>query len=181
MLTLLLCGGRGTRLGIGEKPLFEVCGKKLVDHSLLQYENFPVVAVTSPHTPMTEKYLREHGVEVFRAKGVGFIEDYSEAIIELSIQEPVIVASADIVYLKDVATEIVEAYLKTTKRALTVLMEGNPVGVNIIDALFLNEWQEEEIYSIEKDCVVNVNTVEDAARAERLWATMRREKEWQKD
>ncbi len=59
MLTLLMCGGRGTRLGKGEKPLFEVCGMKLIDHSLLQYRDFDIIAVTSPHTPATEGYLAE--------------------------------------------------------------------------------------------------------------------------
>ncbi len=181
MLTLLMCGGRGTRLGKGEKPLFEVCGMKLIDHSLLQYRDFDIIAVTSPHTPATEGYLAEKGVEVYRAAGKGYIEDYRTACIELSIDEPVIVASADIVYIKDIAFDMVEAYMKTVKPALTVIMEGEPVGVNIIDSLFIDTWQEEEIYSIEKDSVVNVNTIADVERAEKLWTTMRKEKDWRKD
>jgi adenosylcobinamide-phosphate guanylyltransferase len=181
MLTLLMCGGRGTRLGRGEKPLFEVCGIRLVDHSLLQYRDFDVIAITSPNTPQTESYLAEKGVEVYRAAGKGYIEDYREACIELSIDEPVIVASADIVYLRDIAHEIVERYMRITKPALTVVMDGEPVGVNIIDALFINEEQEEEIYTIERDSLVNVNTPEDAERAERLWTTMREGRGWQKD
>ncbi|AAB88935.1 MULTISPECIES: TIGR00454 family protein [Archaeoglobus] len=181
MLTLLMCGGKGTRLGRGEKPLFEVCGMKLIDHSLLQYKDFDVIAITSPHTPATESYLAEKGVEVYRAAGKGYIEDYSEACRELAINEPVIVASADIVYIRDIAFDIVDAYMKTIKPALTVVMEGEPVGVNIIDSLLINTWQEEEIYSIEKDSVVNVNTVADVERAERLWTTMRKERGWQRD
>ncbi len=180
MLTLLMCGGKGTRLGRGEKPLFEVCGMKLVDHSLLQYKDFDVIGVTSPYTPETEKYLAERGVEIYRSAGRGYIEDYSEACDELSIDEPVVVASADIVYIRDIAFDVVEAYMKTVKPALTVVMEGEPVGVNIIDPLF-SGWQEEEIYSIEKDSIVNVNTIDDVKRAERLWTTMRKEKGLQKD
>ena len=181
MLTLLMCGGKGTRLGRGEKPLFEVCGMKLIDHSLTQYRDFDVIAVTSPNTPNTERYLVEKGVEVYRAAGRSYIEDYREACLELSIDEPIIVSSADIVYLRNIAHEIVERYMRTTKPALTVVMDGRPVGVNIIDALFIDEEQEEEIYTIERDSLVNVNTIEDAERAERLWTTMRKEKGWRRD
>uniref|UniRef100_A0A7C2SPZ1 TIGR00454 family protein n=1 Tax=Archaeoglobus fulgidus TaxID=2234 RepID=A0A7C2SPZ1_ARCFL len=180
MLTLLMCGGRGTRLGRGEKPMLEVCGMRLVDHSLLQYRDFEVIAVTSPYTPETEKYLAGRGVEIYRSAGKGYIEDYGEACRELSIDEPVIVASADIVYIRDLAFDIVRAYMRSIKPALTVIMNGEPVGVNVIDPI-LKGWQEEEIYIIEKDSLVNVNTFEDVKRAEMLWNTMRGERDLRKD
>ncbi len=172
MLSLLMCGGRGTRLGMGEKPLFEVCGMKLVDHALMAFKNHFVIAVTSPFTPRTEKYLLEKGVKVFRASGNGFIEDYRECITSLSLKGPVIIASADIVYLRHgIIDEIVEFYKKCGKMALKVVKGDKPAGINVILADFEGE-QEEESYIVEE--ILNINTLEDAERAERLWISMRK-------
>ncbi|WP_202319281.1 TIGR00454 family protein [Archaeoglobus neptunius] len=174
MNALLMCGGKGTRLGSGEKPLFEVCGKKLVDHAIYEFDNFEIVAVTSPNTPQTEKYLDDFGIDYYRASGKGFIEDYREACTELSICEPVVVACTDLIYLKrGIPEKIVEAYLKSPKRALAVYVDSSPAGINIIDAFFIDEEQEEEIYILGRNSIVNINTVEDVKRAEELWTTMK--------
>lgn len=167
-----MCGGKGTRLGRGEKPLFEVCGMKLIDHALGAFRNQSVIAVTSPFTPETEKYLLKKGIEIFRASGRGFIEDYRECITSLSLRGAVIIASADIVYLRDgIIEEIVEFYKKCGKMALKVVKDNKPAGINVILADFDGE-QEEETYIVEE--IVNINTIEDAERAERLWISMRK-------
>lgn len=182
MHALLMCGGKGLRLGKGEKPLFKVCGLRLIEHALREFDDFEIVGVTSPNTPMTEKFLRERGVEVFRASGGGFIADYQEACREMSIAEPVFVACTDIVYLKPVAEKALDVYLKSEARALKVVADGEAVGINIIDAFFIDEEQEEEIYNIGKDAVVNINTIEDAKRAEEIWTSMRKRGEsWLRD
>ncbi len=175
MLVLLMCGGRGRRLGVGEKPLFRVCGSPLVDHSLRQFSDFEVIAVTSPYTPRTEDYLKSRGIEVFRAAGRGFVEDFRETCISYAICEPVIVAAADIVYFRDVADEIVRSYMASSAKALRVEVCGSPLGVNVIDAFFLDFEQEEDIFTLGKNDVLNVNTIEDARRAERLWTSTKRD------
>lgn len=172
MLSMLMCGGKGTRLGKGEKPLFEVCGMKLIDHALKAFRNHSIVAVTSPHTPKTEEYLLKKGIKVFRASGKGFIEDYRECIVSLSLKGPVIIASVDIVYLRDgIIEEIVEFYRRCGKMALKVVKDNKPAGINVILADIDGE-QEEESYIVED--IVNINTVEDAERAENLWISMRK-------
>ncbi len=174
MLALLMCGGRGRRLGVGEKPLFKVCGKRLIDHALSEIP-YEVVAVTSPYTPETEKYLKELKVEVYRASGKSFVNDYMEVCRELQIVEPVLIVSSDIVYLKEgLVEDVVNFYLKSEKMALKVMKNNIPVGINIVDAFFIDYIQEEEIYIIEENDIINVNTLEDATRAERLWMCMRK-------
>ena len=71
--------------------------------------------------------------------------------------------------------------MTSTKRALKVVVGGNAVGLNIIDAFFINEEQEEEIYNVEKNSIINVNTLKDAERAEELWTMTRRGKDLRKD
>uniref|UniRef100_A0A7J2TGG7 TIGR00454 family protein n=1 Tax=Archaeoglobus fulgidus TaxID=2234 RepID=A0A7J2TGG7_ARCFL len=172
MLSLLMCGGKGTRLGRGEKPLFEVCGMKLIDHSLNALKNCKVIAITSPYTPRTESYLRDRGYEFYRARGMGFIEDYRECIASLSLKGPLMIASADIVYLREgIIEEIIEFYRKCGKRALKVVKNGEPVGINVIIADIDGE-QDEESYIVED--VININTIEDAKRAESLWTSMKK-------
>lgn len=179
MLSLLMCGGKGTRLGRGEKPLFEVCGFKLVDHSLMALRKHRIIAVTSPFTPKTEIYLRGRGIEIFRASGRGFIVDYRECIKSLALKGPVIIASADLVYLRDgIIEEIVEFYRKCGKMALKVIKGNEPAGINIVIADFEGE-QNEESYIVED--IVNINTINDAKRAEELWISMRKGLTLQKD
>ncbi len=182
MHALLMCGGKGLRLGKGEKPLFKVCGLRLIEHALREFDDFEIIAVTSSNTPMTEKFLKDEGVEVFRASGDSFIADYQEACREMSIAEPVFVACTDLVYFKPIAGKVLEVYLRSKARALRVVSDEEPIGVNIIDAFFIDEEQEEEIYSVGKNVVVNINTIEDAKRAEDLWTFMKkREKNWLTD
>ncbi len=172
MLALLMCGGRGERLKAGEKPLFEVCGIRLVDHALRALSSYDVIAVTSPYTPNTEEYLRKRGVRVFRARGKGFIEDFNEIIRALSLRGPVLIVCSDLVYLREgIIEEIVSHYTKCGKKALKAVKNGEAVGINIIFAGEKGE-QEEENYIVED--VVNINTPEDAKKAENLWTMMKK-------
>ncbi len=169
-----MCGGKGKRLGVDEKPMFEVCSAKLIEHSLNALSNFEVIAITSPHTPKTERFLRDRGIDVFRASGKGFIEDYREAVLELSIVVPILVVSCDLVYIREnLIEDVVDFYFKSDKRALKVVNSRGAVGINVLDAFFIYEEQEEEIYRIGDNDVVNVNTLRDARRAEILCSISR--------
>lgn len=179
MLALLMCGGKGERLKAGEKPLFKVCGIRLVDHSLRALSSQEVIAVTSPYTPKTEEYLKKLGIRVFRACGSDFIADFNEAIRSLSIKGPVLIVCSDLVYLRDgIIDEIVSYYNKCGKKALRAVKNGEAVGINIISAEDEGE-QEEESYIVED--VLNINTLEDVKKAESLWNTMKKDKSLQKD
>lgn len=168
-----MCGGRGTRLKRGEKPLFEVCGMKLIDHSLKALKKCEIIAVTSPFVPKTEEHLRNIGVPIFRAKGMGFVEDYRECSLYLSLKGPVLVTSADIVYLRDgIIDEVIEFYKKCGKMALKVIKNSEAVGINVVIADFEGE-QEEEEYIVED--IININTLEDVKRAELLWNSMKKD------
>ena len=174
MLALLMCGGKGERFKIGEKPLFKVCGITLVEHSLRELMNYEVIAVTSPYTPKTEEFLRTLGIDVYRARGRGYIEDYKEVVLELSIVEPILIISSDLVYLRrNLIDEVVQFYFRCDSKALSVVNSKGPVGINIIDAFFIYEEQDEEVYRIEDHDVINVNTLTDAKRAEILCSTSR--------
>lgn len=175
-----MCGGKGERLKAGEKPMLKVCGKRLIDHSLSELKDFEILAVTSPFTPNTEKYLESIGVKFYRAKGRGFIEDYIEACKILRICEPILIVSADLVYFrKGILKEVVNFYKISGKPALKVVSANRPIGINVVDASMIDYEQDESIFIISEEDVVNINTIEDAKRAEEIWKL--REKDLQKD
>lgn len=172
-----MCGGRGERLKAGEKPLFVVCGMKLIDHSLLELKGFKILAVTSPFTPKTEEYLKAIGIEFYRASGKGFIEDYVETCKSLNISEKVLIVCSDLVYFRrGILREVADFYKKSKRSALKVLKAGSkePVGINVVDASKICEEQEEVEFVIEDGDVINVNTLEDVKRAEELWRSRER-------
>ncbi|AEA46633.1 NTP transferase domain-containing protein [Archaeoglobus veneficus] len=189
MLALVMCGGKGSRLGMGEKPLVKVCGKRLIEHVLdALWPCEEVLGAVTDYTPETAAFLRREGIEVVKTSGAGFVEDMCEAITSLSIAEPVLVVAADLFFLKDVIPEVINAYYTVSTRALaTAYPDGEYAGINVVDGMFLGDEQEEVIYRVGRNEVLNINTPDDLIRAEELWKawktsfTMRKEGEWWKD
>ncbi len=171
MKALIMCGGRGTRLGMGEKPLVSLAGRKLIEYVLDKlWVCDDVFAATTVNTPETEKFLRGEGIKVVRTSGAGYIEDMVEALRKLSITEPVLIISADLFIVKDtLISDIVDYYNSSTARALqTAYPDGSAAGINILDGMFLDEEQEEVTYRVGREDVVNINTPEDLKKAEMM-------------
>ena len=103
-----MCGGRGTRLDRGEKPLVEVGGEPMVDRVLAALEESrvdTVHAVTSPHVPETAAHLAGR-VPRIEAAGEGYVADLAEALG--AVDGPVLTAVADLPLL---SAEIVDRTL----------------------------------------------------------------------
>lgn len=168
---LLMCGGRGSRLGMGEKPLVEVKGRPLIDYAIdaLSVCN-DVICVTSPFTPETASYLASQGLEVFMAAGGGFIEDIQQAIRELSVTEPVVVMSSDVLLLRNVIEDVISFYFSCETEAVAVYDKPGekPVGLNILDGFFIDREQSQSIFYIPENEYVNVNTPDDLKKAEMM-------------
>ncbi|MEM0482700.1 MAG: NTP transferase domain-containing protein [Nitrososphaerota archaeon] len=82
VIAVVMCGGKGSRMGRREKPLVEVLGKPLISYALNAILCCSAIKgvdfVTSTYTPLTTKYLKEVGYEPFVARGAGFLKDLSE-------------------------------------------------------------------------------------------------------
>ena len=91
-----MCGGAGTRLDRGEKPLFEVGGEAMVERVLDALEASRVdtaYAVTSPKTPETADRLRGR-VPVLETDGDGYVADLTDALER--VEPPVVTVVADL-------------------------------------------------------------------------------------
>jgi len=182
MLALLMCGGRGERLGMGEKPLVRVCGKRLVEHALDALWPCKIFAAVTDYTPSTTKFLRRKNINVVKTPGLGFIEDMRYAIKKLQMLKPVLVMSSDLVFFRDLIPEIIDVFVSADSPALSTAYEdGAFVGINIVDGKLIDVEQEELVYRVKHEDVLNINTPEDIRKAEMLWNGKIKEKEWWKD
>ncbi|MEM2041598.1 MAG: NTP transferase domain-containing protein [Nitrososphaerota archaeon] len=82
IMSVIMCGGRGRRMGGREKPLVEVLGKPLIKYAIEAVEGCQEITgldfVTSINTPLTTRFLRQMGYEPFIGSGGGFLNDLSE-------------------------------------------------------------------------------------------------------
>ena len=185
---LIMAGGEGTRLEADvEKPLLELDGRFLIDYILDAVSGCEHVdnfwAVTSPHTGVTEEYLKEKPVQVLQAPGNGYVEDLVFAIERLGLEKTLVV-SADLPLLtSEDLNWIIEEYLKQGQPALTVMLPLDiveksgiradtiidgyvPAGVNIVDGKNLNG-SEFKLITKESKFAVNVNMISDYKAASR--------------
>ena len=82
MRALIMAGGAGTRLMLGEKPLVTINGTPMISLVLAAFERagYDSVIVTSPRTPFTINWARVNGIECIRGAGQGYIQDLQEAV-----------------------------------------------------------------------------------------------------
>jgi adenosylcobinamide-phosphate guanylyltransferase len=186
MHALILAGGEGTRLGMGEKPLVGICGRPMVSWvtDAFTAAGLEVVVVGSHRTPMTLNYLRAQGVSFYRAMGQGYVEDIIEAVTELGVKVPLFTSVADIPCLRpEHVKEIQETYLSQERPALSTWIpqglcqpagcrtdysetvdriQAVPIGVNILLGERITEAQEEyQLLLHDPALALNVNTKED--------------------
>jgi adenosylcobinamide-phosphate guanylyltransferase len=193
MLALILAGGEGTRLGMGEKPLVTICGRPMVAYVIDAFTaaGLDIVVVATRRTPMTQNYLHAQGIEVFRAPGKGYVEDIVEAVTELGVTVPLFTSVADMPCLMpECVKEIREAYFSQERPALstwiplslcqpagcrTVYTEtvdgipAVPIGVNILFGERIRDPQEEYRLLLHDPALGrNVNTKEELEAVRRV-------------
>jgi len=193
MLALILAGGEGSRLGMGEKPLVTICGRPMIAYIIDAFTaaGLDVVVVGSRRTPMTLNYLRAQGVKFYQGAGQGYIEDIVEAVTELSVSAPLFTSVADLPCLRpEHVMEIQEAYLSQERPALSTWvprslcqpascrtdyretvdgLQAVPVGVNILLGERISEPQEEYRLLLHDPALArNVNTKEELDAVRRV-------------
>ena len=180
-----MCGGAGTRLDRGEKPLFEIGDTPMVARVLDALKSSRIdtpYGVTSPQTPATARWLDSRdGVDVIETAGEGYVADLTRALE--AVDRPVLTVVADLPLL---ASEVVDRTIETCgsdtltvcvpatlKRQLGVTVDTTrahggrelaPTGLNVV-----GEDDTETIrVSYDARLAVNVNRSDDAAVADAL-------------
>ena len=193
MLALIMAGGAGTRLNLGEKPLVQICGRPMVEYVIHAFEraDIAVIVIVSPGTPYTANWCRAHHVTFVSADGVGYIPDLIQAVDELGEQNPLFTCVSDLPCLTPgLVEEIRSAYEQSGKDACSTwvpkllcdqsgcrtawieTIEGEPAsaaGINILRGDRIHQEQDElKLLMHHKNLIFNINTREDLLKAEQF-------------
>ena len=187
MLALIMAGGRGSRLRMGEKPLVTVGERPMLAYVIDAFSSagHEVVVVASHRTPFTKNWCRAHGVMLYEAKGLGYVEDIDAAaevlgergapfftcVSDLPSLAPDIVAAIEAAWRRAgtpacstwVPRELCEEHGCRTQYTETVDgIPAVPAGINILTAGGLDRPQEELWLLLhDRRLAFNINTREE--------------------
>ena len=193
MRAIIMAGGAGSRLNLGEKPLVLCSGRPMISYvidAFCEAGHEPVVAVTS-RTPMTQNWCRAQGIACCRAKGDGYIPDMIEVVTALEETLPLFVCVSDIPCITPAHLNTIEtAYRASGKSACSTWVPASlmasgsgtacysqevdgimacPVGMNILLGDRIKEPQDElQLLLSDPRLAVNVNTRADLIMADRF-------------
>jgi adenosylcobinamide-phosphate guanylyltransferase len=191
VLALIMAGGRGTRLQMGEKGLVRLCHKPLIEYvtEALEAAGMEPVVVTTAYTPYTSNYCRARGIAQVCTPGSGYIEDITEAVTILEEGGPVLTICVDIPGITGACLKgIVQQYQDSTTEACSVWIPSElcqiadyrlnytmdisgipviPAGINILLGEKIGQVQT-ELQIILRDPLLafNINTKEELRAAE---------------
>jgi adenosylcobinamide-phosphate guanylyltransferase len=186
MLALIVAGGSGSRLGMGEKPLVNICNRPMISYVLSAFEEYgcECVVVSSQKSPCTNNWCRANGIPLYVARGLGYVEDMVEAVLELEEVNPLFTSVSDIPCIApDIIGRIFALYAESGKDACSVWVPENlcreygcrtayveqvcgvnavPAGINILRGEgIVGEQDELQVILREKRLAFNVNTREE--------------------
>ena len=198
MDAIVMAGGLGKRLGMGEKPCIEVLGKPLISYVVDALEDAEkidrIFVAVSPSTPNTETVVSKYygdRVKVIRTAGGNYVGDMVYAVESAGIVEPVLVIMSDLPLIRpELIDSIISEYEKCGKPAMSVHVpidvckslgvrpdtvfnrNGNlivPTGINVLDGKDIHKEQEDFNLILEiPELALNINTVDDLKQCKNL-------------
>jgi adenosylcobinamide-phosphate guanylyltransferase len=191
MHALIMAGGSGRRLNLGEKPLILIHGRPMIAYVIDAFSagGFEPEVAASSNTPMTLNWCRAHNITLCKTEGRGYIEDMISAVEIMDEQHPLFVCVSDIPCITaGIICLIADLYHKSGKDACSTWIpadivrscrssllykehvnkiEACPAGINILRGDLISYVQDElQVLLNEPGLALNVNTMADLAKAE---------------
>lgn len=183
MRALIMAGGEGSRLGMGEKPLVRIAGRPMIERvidAFLEADIDPII-VTSTKTPYTKNWCRANQITFVSTDGEGYLNDLAQAVMILEEDGAIFISVSDIPCLRaDTIRAVKDAYAGSgmpacstwvpvslcrhfgTEPRYQATIEGvpaSPAGINILNGSCIHEEQPElQLLLNEPGLVFNVNT-----------------------
>ena len=133
MYALIMAGGAGSRLNLGEKPLITIYDRPMVSYVIEAFNEagcMPVV-VASSKTPMTLNWCRAQGIEFCKTEGSGYVDDMVQAVEMLEEEKPLFVSVSDIPCISpDIIHTIYNAYYNCEKDACSTWIPASLVNTS---------------------------------------------------
>lgn len=194
MDALVMAGGRGSRLKMGEKPLVSLFGRPLIDYVVLALEESLVDRIfisTTENVPSTRKWAEDRDLYVLETGSYGYVPDMIEAVIKSGVKEPIMVIMADLpLVTPEIIDQIIEVYEKRREPALSTHTPLSlhsrlgrrpdslfnyrgqlivPAGINVLKGAEIEKEQEDFHLIMERmELAVNVNVPEDLMLCEKI-------------
>lgn len=194
MNVIIMAGGFGSRLGMGEKPCVELLGKPLISYvieTLQRTESIDEIYVAvSPATPKTASFVQDtydDNVQVIPTGGGNYVGDMVYAVKVAGITEPLLILMADLPLLNpELLEKVIREYKECGKPAMSIFSpihvckglgirpdtvfnwDGElivPAGINILDGNDVDHEQEYvSLVLSDLEFALNINTPEDLQR-----------------
>ena len=194
MDALVMAGGRGTRLGMGEKPLVKLLGRPLIHYVVTALVNSSVDQIyvaTTDNVPQTRNWAENQDFIVIDTPSTGFVADMVHAAEKARLLGPILIVMADLpLVTPDILDEIIEIYDQRPEPALSThtpfrlhaklgrqpdsLFNYNgqlivPAGINILNGATIKDEQDDYHLIMERiELAVNVNVVSDLKLCESI-------------
>lgn len=194
MDAMVMAGGKGSRLKMGEKPLVRLFGRPLIDYVLSALQNSSVDRIfvaTTDNVPLTRRWAEDRELAAVDTSGKGFVADMVEAVEKAGLTESILIIMADLpLVTPDLIDEIMEIYEERPEPALSTHTPLSlhsrlgrrpdslfnyrgqlivPSGINILDGAIIREEQEDYHLIMERiEMAVNVNVIEDLKLCESM-------------
>lgn len=160
MVAVLMCGGKGTRMGtasLTEKPLLKLKGSTMVEHvlcALVKFGQFKrIVAVSSLNSPRTNLFLQKHYysrlglIDVVESDGVSYSNDLSEVVCKLKPSR-VFVVSADLPLMNSKIVETIVVQNLCGAPCVSILLDKHFVeGIGIEPSIVIARGEKKYCYS----------------------------------
>ncbi|MGA2105432.1 NTP transferase domain-containing protein [Methanoregula sp.] len=198
MRTLIMAGGAGSRLNLGEKPLILINNQPMIRYIIDAFSGAgcTVVVATSPKTPMTRNWCRANGIDCYDAGGADYITDMVEAVTILEETLPLFVSVSDIPCIdRDIIVTVRDAYFSSGRDACSTWVPSEivthckddlvyktkiqdtlacPTGLNVLRGDLIAEPQDElQLILNDPRLAINVNTLTDRKTAEEFLSKQR--------
>ena len=141
MIGLVMAGGKGSRMKIGDEKLLLKYKKPIILHVVDSLKNSncfsKILAITSSNSPKTKNVLQENNVETIDTPGIGYVEDLN--LVLNTVNDSVFVTSGDLPLLdKEIIQIIANEYnsrkiwtsILVTKKFLSTLGIESDYSVN---------------------------------------------------
>jgi adenosylcobinamide-phosphate guanylyltransferase len=191
---LVMAGGRGSRLKMGEKPLVTLFGRPLIEYvtaALQESKVQRILVATTDNVPRTREWAEGRELEVIETEGRGFVADMVSAVSAAGITDPIMIIMADLpLVTSDLIDDIIDIYEERPEPALSTHTplglhsrlgrrpdslfnyRGQlivPSGINVLDGSDIEREQEDYHLILERmELAVNVNVADDLLLCEKI-------------
>ncbi|WP_406669919.1 NTP transferase domain-containing protein [Methanolobus sp. ZRKC4] len=128
MDAIIMAGGFGSRLGMGEKPCVELLGKPLITYVIDTLQRTgsigDIYVAVSPATPRTASFIQEKydgKVMVIPTGGGNYVGDMVYAVKAACITDPLLILMADLPLLTpELLEKVIKEYKTCGKPAMSI-------------------------------------------------------------